>query len=55
MLANSHDIGIIIDFIMLYETFLSDLNQNMFPLPGCQYVSNNRTGYKGGGVAMYTR
>ena len=55
MLANLHDVGIIIDCIMLCETFLSDLNENKFPPPGYQFVSNNRTWCKGGGVAVYTR
>jgi len=40
---------------MLCETFFSDLNQNMFPLPGYQFVSNDITACKGGGVAMYIR
>jgi len=54
MIANLHHNCIIIDFIMLCDTFLSDLNQNMLP-PGNQFVSNNRTRCKGGGVAMYIR
>jgi len=54
MFANLHDICIIIDFIMLCETFLSDLNQIMFPLPGNHFVSYNITWCKGG-FAMYIR
>jgi len=48
-------LAIIIDCIMLCETFLSDLNQTMFPLPGNHFVSNNTTWCKGGGIAMYIR
>ena len=55
MLANLHETGIVIDCIMLCETFLTDLNQNMFHLPGYQFVSNNRTGRKWGGVALYIK
>ena len=52
MLANLHDVYIIIDFIMLNKTFLSDVNQNMCPLPGYLFFSNNIFGE---GVPMYIR
>ena len=49
MLADLENKGILIDFIMLYETFLIDLNQDMFPLPGHKIVCNNRKqGQRGG-------
>ena len=55
MIANLEDIGIIIHFIMLCETFLMDSNKDMFPLPGHQFICNNRVYGRGGGVAFYVR
>ena len=46
---------LLIDFIMLCETFLFDLNQDMFPLPVYKIVCNNRKQGQRGGVAIYTR
>ena len=53
MIANLEDIGIIIHFIMLCETFLMDSNKDMLPLPGYQFICNNRVHARGGGVALY--
>ena len=55
MLADFEDKGILIDFIMLCETFVFDLNQDMFPLPDYKIVCNNRKHGQRGGVAIYTR
>ena len=38
---------------MLCETFLTDVNCDMFPIPGYQFVCNNRQRGRGGGVALY--
>jgi hypothetical protein len=53
MVAKLKDIGISINFILLCETFLTDINCNLYQLPGYQFICNNRTYGKGGGVAMY--
>ena len=55
MIANLKDIGMIIHFIMLCETFLMDSNKDMFSLPGYQFICNNRVHGRGGGVALYVR
>ena len=52
IIAHLEDIGLVIHFIMLCETFLSHINMNMFPLPGYQFVCNNR---KQGRVGLYIR
>ncbi len=49
------DNGITINFIMLCETFLTDVNCDMFPLPGYQFICNNRSRGRGDGVALYIR
>ena len=53
MMAKLKEIGITVHFIMLCETFLSDINCKLYPLPGYQFICNNRTCGKGGGVVMY--
>ena len=55
MISELHDMGIIVDFIMLCETFLSHINCNMFPLTGYQFMCINRQHSRGGGVALYIR
>ena len=55
IIANLEDVGLTIHFLMLCETFLSDINMNMFPIPGYQFVCNNRKRGRGGGVALYIR
>ena len=53
LLANLHDNGIQINFIMLCETFLTDINFNKYPIPGYQFIQTNRTNSRGGGVGIY--
>ena len=53
LVANMRDIGMPIHFIMLCETFLTELNCHMYQLPGYQFICNNRNSGRGGGVAMY--
>jgi hypothetical protein len=53
MLGQLRDRGISIHFVMLCETFLTDVNCNMFPIPGYQFVCKNRGRGRGGGVALY--
>ncbi len=53
LLSNINDKGIHINFILLCETFLTDINCSMFPLPGYNFICRNRTRGRGGGVAMY--
>ena len=48
-MAGFEDNGILIDFIMLYETLLFD------PLPGYKIVCNNMRQRQRGGVAKYSR
>ena len=55
LISNLKDVGIVIHCIMLCETFLTDINSNMFPLPGYQLYYNNRKHGRGGGVALYIR
>ena len=48
------DAGIILDFLMLCETFITDENHHLYNLPGYQIVQRSRTlGSWGGGVALY--
>ena len=42
MLSELKDKNIAITFIMLCETFLTVVNCDMFPIPGYQFVCNNR-------------
>ncbi len=55
LVADFIDHGLSIDFIMICETFLKDMNTTMFPIPGYQFISNNRIHGKGGGVALYIK
>ena len=53
MIADLQEKQILIHFILLCETFLTDVNCTMFPIPGYTFVCNNRTRSKEGGVALY--
>lgn len=55
LLSKLHDIDLKINFVMLCETFLNDVNFDKFPIPGFQFVQTNRTNRKGGGVGIYIR
>jgi len=44
-----------LDFILLCETFLSDINANMFNIPGYNFVYKNRKTNCRGGVAIYIK
>ena len=50
---NNYDIKL--DFILLCETFLTEMNDKLYMLPGYDFVCNNRSGGKGGGVAIFIR
>ncbi len=45
--------GITIHFILLCETFLNDVNCNMYQIPGYSFMHNSRKSLSKGGVAMY--
>jgi len=53
LVADVRDAGHHIDFILICETFLTDLNCSMYYLPEYQFICNNRKRGRGGGVAMY--
>ena len=55
MISELNVMGLAIDFMMICETFLNDANMNMFPIPGYNFVCNNRLRGKGGGVALFIR
>ena len=42
-----------IDFILLCETFLSEYNSHHYKIPGYNFVYQNRTNSRRGGVAIY--
>ncbi len=43
------------DIIMLYETWLNDVNKDLFSLDGYSFVEKHRGNDKGGGVALYVK
>jgi hypothetical protein len=53
LLANMKDAKLNINFIMLCETFLTNLNYDKFSIPGYQFVQRHRINRKGGGVCIY--
>ncbi len=40
---------------MLCETFLTDLNCHLYPIPGYNFVDKHRGALKHGGVGIYVR
>ena len=50
MLDQLNENGIIVHFVLLCETFLTDINAHMFPIPGYNFV---RSVLSKGGVAIY--
>lgn len=53
LLSNLHDVDIHINFVMLCETYLTDVNFNSYPIPGYQFIQTNRIKNRGGGVGIY--
>ncbi len=53
MLGILKDNGIVVHFILVCETFLSDINADMFPIPGYNFVHMSRKNLTRGGVAIY--
>jgi exonuclease III len=44
-----------VDFIMICESFLTDVNQNLFNIPGYSLVTKNRMTKRRGGIALYVK
>ena len=44
-----------VDILILCETFLSSKTEQLVNIPGYSLITNNRTNYKGGGVANLIR
>ena len=55
LLANLDENNAKPDFILLCETWLSDLNCNLYQLNGYHLVDNHRTKKSNGGVAIYIK
>ena len=55
MISDLLDSGIVINYILLCQTFLTDTNCAMFQLPGYHFVCNNRKSGRGGGVGIYVK
>ena len=47
--------GIILDFILICESFLRDHNNHLYQINGYNFISKNRQNMNGGGVCMYVR
>ena len=46
---------ITIDFILLCETFITDANAILYPIPGYRFIHKSRSSLTRGGVGMYIR
>ena len=55
IISNLRDMDLTIDFIMVCETYLTNINKDMFPLDGYNFVNNNIIRGKGGGVTPYIK
>ncbi len=55
LLSSLTEQNIHLDFILLCETFLTEINVNMYQLPGYTFVYKNRNSTKGGGVEIYVK
>ena len=55
MLQRFESIGKHLDFVLLCETFLTQVNKNNFAIDGYNFVRYTRKKSKRGGVAIYTR
>ncbi len=54
-LQKLNDDGITLDFILLCESYLTNMNSNLYNIPGYKFVCKNRTYAKRGGVGIYVR
>ena len=55
LIAQLEDQDIVLDAILLCETFLHDSNVDLYKLSGYNLIFRNRSRIKGGGVAIYLR
>ncbi len=55
LLSHLEEQDIVLDVVLLCETFLHEGNMHLFKLPGYNLICKNRTHMKGGGVAIYVR
>ncbi len=55
LLSHLEEQDIVLDVVLLCETFLHEGNMHLFKLPGYNLICNNRTHMKGGGAAIYVR
>jgi exonuclease III len=55
LLSQLYDIHVILDVILLCETFINDNNADLFNIPGYKFIYQNRQTLTKGGVAMYIR
>lgn len=55
LLSTLLDAKVIIDCIMLCETFINDLNAQLYNTAGYNFTYNNRQNMMRGGVALYIR
>ena len=53
MLTTLKDCGVVVHFVLLCETFLTELNASMFPIPGYECMHKSRNTLSKGGVAIY--
>jgi hypothetical protein len=53
MISDLREKHIVIDFILLCETFLTEYNSHQFNIPGYNFVYKNRINSNRGGVAIY--
>ena len=55
LISTLHSKDIIVDFILICETFMNNFNEKLCTLPGYNLVNNNRINGRGGGVCIYVR
>ena len=53
MILDLQEKHIVLDFILLCETFLNENNSHQFNIPGYNFVYKNRNNLNRGGVAIY--
>ena len=53
ILARLRDLNILVDFVLLCETFLTESNKDLYQMPGYKMFSLNRTSKSKGGVVVY--
>ncbi len=47
--------SIVLDCILLCETFTAEINSKLFIIPGYKFISRKRKLYKGGAVGIFIR